>query len=202
MSSAFLRVASAIATYATLHPEPRASPAIRHLADSANAATPRSTFTAMPNPHHSALLATALAAAGGNPIATALAALRDPLRDDQLPWHYHYKPRDDAPDLASRIAFAELIGPRGPLTAPECRIGFTVMAPHTVYPLHRHPAVELYLVISGTAEWIAPPSQHHAPPGSYILHGTNQPHAMRTTAEPLLALYAWSGDLESPATYI
>ena len=52
-------------------------------------------------------------------------------------------PRNEAEDLAERIGFAELIGPRAPLTAPDCRAGFTLMAPDTFYPLHAHPAIEL-----------------------------------------------------------
>lgn len=199
MPSSFLPVANAIATHAsTLRAIPGAAGgAIDHLVYATQSAALRPDFSSADSHDHSALLATALAAAGPNPLARALAGLHAP-----LPWHYHYKPRDDAPDLATRIGFAELIGPRGPLIAPDCRVGFTLMAPHTFYPLHRHPAVELYLVISGTAEWIAPPTQHFVPPGECILHATNQPHAMRTEAEPLLALYAWSGDLNTPATYL
>jgi hypothetical protein len=35
-----------------------------------------------------------------------------------------------------------------------------------------------------------------------VLHRSNQPHAMRTHAEPLLALYGWRGDLETSAYYL
>jgi len=35
-----------------------------------------------------------------------------------------------------------------------------------------------------------------------VLHRTNQPHAMRTFAEPLLALYGWRGDIDTPAFYL
>ena len=198
MSSSPLDVASAIARHAdALSPTTgELAAVVHHLAQAARGATPRPDYTPAPSPDHSALLTTALAAAGANPIARALAVL-----PASLPWHYHYAPRDDAPDLGARIGFAELIGPRGPLTAPDSRVGFTLMAPDTFYPLHNHPAVELYLVLSGTAEWIAPPSHRFAPPGALILHESNQPHAMRTTHEPLLALYAWSGDITSPAVY-
>lgn len=198
MPSSFLPIADAIVRHATSLPHASGAlgEAIHQLAQAARSATPRAAHTAATANDHSALLARALAAAS-DPIATALRALREP-----LPWHYHYPQRDDAPDLAARIGFAELIGPRGPLIAPDSRAGFTLMAPHTFYPLHRHPAVELYLVISGTAEWIAPPSQRFVPPGDYILHASNQPHAMRTAADPLLALYAWSGNLITPATYL
>ena len=120
-----------------------------------------------------------------------------------LPWRYSYPPRpEDAVDLAERIAFAELIGPRAPLTAPGCRAGFTLMAPDTFYPMHAHPAIELYLVVSGHAQWTTPEAERIVPPGEFVLHGSNQPHAMRTFAEPLLALYGWRGDLDTPAFYL
>lgn len=199
MNSSPIEVAGAIARHAGTLSTTTAELAavVQHLTQAARVAAPRPDYTPAPSPDHSAVLATALAAAGSNPIARALAALPTP-----LPWHYHYAPRDDAPDLGARIGFAELIGPRGPLTAPDSRVGFTLMAPDTFYPLHNHPAVELYFVLAGTAEWITPPSQQFAPTGALILHKSNQPHAMRTTHEPLLALYAWSGDITSPAVYI
>jgi len=199
MPSSFLQLANAIASHAaSLQCAPGVvGDAIRQLAQVTRSATPRASFTGASSHDHGPLLADALTATGSNLITHALADLREP-----LPWHYHYPQRDDAPDLAARIGFAELIGPRGPLAAPNSRVGFTLMAPHTFYPLHNHPAVELYLVIAGTAEWIAPPLQRLVPPGELILHPSNQPHAMRTMQEPLLALYAWSGDIAAPAVYI
>ena len=130
-------------------------------------------------------------------IVQALAAL-----PSGLAWNYHYKPRSGAEDLARHIAFAELIGPEGPLAAPACRLGFTLMAENTDYPLHAHPAVELYLVIAGRAEWRTPGSAAIQAPGRLVLHASNQPHGMRTLAEPLLAVWCWSGNLDAPAFYI
>jgi hypothetical protein len=75
------------------------------------------------------------------------------------------------------------------------------MAPRTFYPLHTHPAVELYLVIAGEAQWTTPDADRIVPPGQFVLHRSNEPHAMRTFADPLLALYAWRGDLFAPAVY-
>jgi quercetin dioxygenase-like cupin family protein len=123
-----------------------------------------------------------------------------------LVWHYHYAPHPgsppDAEDLAERIGFAELIGPRAPLTAPACRVGFTLLAPATCYPQHAHPAIELYLVISGHAQWTTPGDERIVPPGAFVLHSASKPHAMRTFAEPLLALYGWRGDIDTPAFYL
>lgn len=130
-------------------------------------------------------------------IATPLLSVRD-----SLPWVYHYPLRSPGEDLGNRIAFAELIGPDGPLQAPDCRVGFTVMAEQTDYPLHSHPAVELYLVVAGTAQWRTPTSDRRVPPGELVLHRSREAHAMRTFDEPLLALWAWSGEIDAPAVYL
>jgi mannose-6-phosphate isomerase-like protein (cupin superfamily) len=119
-----------------------------------------------------------------------------------LPWIYHYEPRSAAEDLGDRIAFAELIGPDGPLSAPDCRVGFTVLAERTTYPLHNHLAVEIYLVLAGNAQWSTASSERRVPPGDLVLHRSGESHAMRTFDEPLLALWGWRGDIDSPAVYV
>ncbi len=179
-------------TAAGEHPD-----ALAQLATAAGNSVPGADVTAELGALH-AVLASALAAgASVAVIADALAACSFP-----LPWRYHYPLRADAPDLAERIGFAELIGPAGPLISESNRIGFTLMAPETYYPWHAHPAVELYVVISGTARWMTATSGRELPPGAFVRHLSNEPHAMRTQREPLLALYAWSGDIASPAVYL
>lgn len=206
MDGSFSGVAQAIAAHLAGVPPvtDEVDAAVLHLRRSAEAAVPRPAFSPAPGRDFAAILATAVAAgrshaAGG--IAAALAALPGP-----LPWRYSYPPRPGAPsdavDLAQRIAFAELIGPHAPLTAPGCRAGFTLLAPDTFYPLHAHPAIELYLVIAGHAQWTTPEAERIVPPGGFVLHRAGQPHAMRTFAEPLLALYGWSGDIDTPAFYL
>ncbi len=201
-TEAFLPVARAIAAYVSQAPAPPDdhAAAAAHLRRAATLAVPRQQALASPANDYAAVLAEALRRARGQSASTIAAALETlPVA---LPWHYHYPPRPDAPDLARRIAFAELIGPDGPLDAPECRVGFTLMAPWTLYPLHAHPAVELYVVIAGHAAWTTPDATRIVPPGGSVLHHANQPHAMRSFAEPLLALYGWRGDIDTPAGYL
>ena len=116
-----------------------------------------------------------------------------------LDWHYHYPERRD---LAANIGFAELIGPAGPLRSDKIRVGFTFMAPGIFYPLHDHPAVELYFVLSGRAQWTRGTITAGQDPGTTILHASMEPHAMETATEPLLALYLWTGESTSPARYL
>jgi quercetin dioxygenase-like cupin family protein len=46
--------------------------------------------------------------------------------------------------------------------------------------------------VSGTAAWQGGDGiWRNEPPGAVIVHERNEPHAMRTASEPLLALYVW-----------
>jgi len=202
VDASFSTVAQAIAAHLERAPSvtDEVDAAVQHLRRSALDAVPRQGFTAVPGRDHAAILARAVAS-GLNHSAAAIAAAIAAL-PGTLPWQYHYAPRPGEADLAERIGFAELIGPYGPLTAPECRVGFTLMAPGTFYPLHAHPAIELYLVISGVAAWTSPGTVRIVAPGQFVLHRTNQPHAMRTFGETLLALYGWRGDIHTSAYYL
>ena len=131
------------------------------------------------------------------PVAPALAAVWE-----QLQWVYHYAEREDAPGLGSRVAFAELVGPRGPLGGPDIKMGFTFLAPDVLYPAHAHPAAELYVVLSGRALWTQSGRAAWRDPGAVIVHASEEPHAMQTAGEPLLALYGWRGALDEPSRYV
>ncbi|MDR2164341.1 MAG: AraC family ligand binding domain-containing protein [Zoogloeaceae bacterium] len=121
---------------------------------------------------------------------------------DALPWRYSYTPRLDAPDIGTRMAWAELVGPIAPFKSNTVCLGLTAMGPDLLYPLHTHPAVETYLVVSGTASWTATGVTRQHPPGALIVHPAHVVHAMRTTNEPLLAAYAWTGDVETLSSYV
>jgi Cupin domain. len=118
-----------------------------------------------------------------------------------LPWRYGYDARPDAPGLESAMGWAELVGPKAPIRSDAVCFGLTLIGPHTHYLPHRHPAVELYHVLAGRAEWTADAVARFQPPGAFILHARDQVHAMRTEQEPLLAVYSWTGDVVSPSVW-
>lgn len=122
-------------------------------------------------------------------------------RAAHLPWRYGYESRPDAPGLEDRMAWAELIGPKAPIVSNAVGFGLTLIGPWTYYRPHRHPAVELYAVVAGTAFWTADGITDLRPPGSFILHPENVVHAMQTKDEPLLAVYSWTGDIVSPSVW-
>lgn len=113
---------------------------------------------------------------------------------DYLPWKYNYEEREDKKDLGSYMGWAELIGPEAPYKSDDFCLGFTLISPYTLYPEHRHPAIELYKVLSGTAGWTLEGVTSKRVPGEVILHPSNKIHKMQTYDQTLLALYTWSGN--------
>lgn len=111
-----------------------------------------------------------------------------------LPWKYNYEPRPDMPDLGNQMGWGEILGPEAPFHDDHFCYGFTLLGKNTFYPAHYHPATELYVVLSGHAEWTLDGVSKVRNPGEFILHPSNHVHSMRTNDEPLLALYTWSGE--------
>ena len=131
-------------------------------------------------------------------IAKGLARLAHRLR-----WTYGYPPHSGYPGLEKRIAFTQVLGSGAIWPSERMLLGFTLIAPHTNYPAHAHPAIELYLVVAGTAEWqLGDAPAAIRTPGSVIVHPSGAPHAMTTHAEPLLALFIWRGDLQTSPAYL
>lgn len=96
-----------------------------------------------------------------------------------------------------QVAVVEIAGPDGMVYCDNCRFGLLLQSPDSLYPEHRHAAEELYLVLSGTAQWgTEQVDTELRPPGSLIHHAPWQPHAIRTLSTPLLVLWGWTGDLE------
>ena len=119
----------------------------------------------------------------------------------QLAWRQTYSTPDVDSAFLENYGWSEILGASGPLGSERMACGFLILGPSTHYPRHRHEAEEIYLPLSGTAVW----QQGNAPwrrrtPGTAIHHARDEPHAMRTGAEALLALYLWrSANLEQKA---
>ena len=135
-----------------------------------------------PEPTIFSHLAEALAAQDAHP---AIAPLAGTIHD--LPWIE-----------TSFGAAAYLIGSGVHNRFESMWFGLMLQRPETLYRSHSHAPEELYLVLSGTAEWqkgIGAPFASK-PPGSLIVHRPNEPHAMLTNTAPLLAMWTWFGDLD------
>lgn len=100
-------------------------------------------------------------------------------------------------DIAALISVLTLMGPEGPIPAPDVRLGLVYMRPNSYYPLHLHDADETYAIIAGQALWTAGDDTQMRGAGSMIHHPSLMPHAFRTGAEGFLAIWRWSGDINT-----
>lgn len=118
-----------------------------------------------------------------------------------LAWRQTYTARDLGADFLDNYGWSEILGASGPLASERLACGFLLLGPATHYPRHRHEAEEVYLPLSGTAAWQQGDEVwRERSAGTLIHHASEEPHAMRTGARPMLALYVWrSADLSQKA---
>jgi len=111
-----------------------------------------------------------------------------------LAWRQTYGVGQADAEFLSRYGWAELVGSKGILHEPGVSAGLLLLGPDCHYPAHRHPALEYYVPLSGTARWFDTDlGWRDIPPLQTIVHRSGIDHAMRTFAEPLLAYFHWSG---------
>ncbi len=111
-----------------------------------------------------------------------------------LAWQQTYTPNELGAAFVDNYGWTELFGARGRRSAKTAG-GLLLLGPHTLYPAHRHEAEEIYLPLSGAADWRQGDAiWRKRPPGTLIHHCSEEIHAMRTGDEPLLALYLWRSD--------
>ena len=135
--------------------------------------------------------------AAGNAPPGALGALARAIAAvaNELGWRQSYRAGEVPASFLARYGWCELAGSAGPVPGTALAAGFLLLGPDTCYPSHRHLAEELYVPLSGAAEWrrgAAPFAVRR--PGEPVFHASGEAHAMRTGAAPLLALYLWRGD--------
>ncbi|MEI3854722.1 MULTISPECIES: dimethylsulfonioproprionate lyase family protein [unclassified Ensifer] len=110
-------------------------------------------------------------------------------------------------DFGENYGYGVICGPDNGVPAliqdPDIAFGLMFLGPETHYPLHHHPADELYYTVTGPSFWRAGDADwdmrgieetiHHAP---WV------PHATLSADRPLVLLYIWEGDLETDAAFI
>lgn len=125
-------------------------------------------------------------------LAPLVAGLRDGAAG--LRWGQTYGTADFGADFLRGYGWTELIGLRGPIGSDVVAVGVLLLGPGVDYPPHAHEAAEVYLPLSGRAEWMRGDAPHvPVAPGEAIRHPSWMPHGMRTGAEPLVAAYVWRG---------
>lgn len=138
------------------------------------------------------------------PLAERLVAALE-AANSAIAW-YPSKSYDDEPSMAAfvpRYAVAPIVGPdrfgrHCPYFSDRIFLGVSLQAPGTDYAAHAHQAVELYYILAGSVDWQQGDGAWRAKaPGDFVRHAADEPHAMRTGDEPLLALFAWVSDVMS-----
>jgi quercetin dioxygenase-like cupin family protein len=143
---------------------------------------------------------------------TAVRAARGPLvaplaeLDASLSWTQNPNYRRQPPDAAflDNYGYAVITGPPDgpPALVPGARValGVLLLGPRTHYPLHAHPAVEVYVTLTPDGEWWREAGPWRVmPAGTVIHHASGVPHATRAGDTPLLAVYVWRGALGTHA---
>ncbi|MEM7334237.1 MAG: dimethylsulfonioproprionate lyase family protein [Chloroflexota bacterium] len=110
-----------------------------------------------------------------------------------------------SPDFAKGFAYAQLVGhphravESAVYLSDEVAVGLSIQAPRLFYPPHHHPAIEFYMPLAGTAVWqLGTDKPQPQSPGAAIFHDTMVSHGMQTQDEPMLTIWAWTGELNSP----
>jgi quercetin dioxygenase-like cupin family protein len=99
--------------------------------------------------------------------------------------------------LTGGMFAAQMIGSRGLVNSDTLLAGLFLLGPGLHYPLHQHPATEIYFGVSGEIG-----IQHGLEgepqalgPAEVSLTPSNRLHALTVGASPVLLLYCWLGEL-------
>lgn len=112
----------------------------------------------------------------------------------KLAWGRTYGPEDFGTAFHANYGWCELLGTRGHFVCDRVALGLLLLGPGLHYPAHWHVAEEIYVPLTGGAQWRAGETPFTArPAGAVVHHQSNVPHAMRTDETALLALYLWRG---------
>lgn len=137
----------------------------------------------------------------GNAQTAAMLALTARL-GPSLAWER--APRESTPPaFHAGHAYCMIAGHGGLLPASRVMLGLFLIAPDMFYPNHAHAADEFYYVLAGQAAWQKSGGVFETVgPGGLVVMPSMEPHAIRTGAEPVLILWAWSGDLHGRFVYL
>lgn len=115
-----------------------------------------------------------------------------------------YDPVKIGPAFGSGHAFASLIGEASVFYGKDFELGIFLIAPHTFYRDHHHPAPELYAPVTGPHGWRFGAGTEfewrdaHLP----VWNEANRVHATMTGEEPFLCIFGWTKDVRLPAVTI
>ena len=105
-----------------------------------------------------------------------------------------YSESDFGADFLRQYGWVKLLGPDAYWHSDQISSGFLILGDNNTYPQHWHEAEEIYLPISGNAEWYCERGGWQIQPaGKLIHHASGIKHGTRTTGVAMIALYLWRG---------
>lgn len=183
---ALLPLISALAAVYAAEPREEAGRTACHLVE----AGPLHLGATFENDALMAEMAEALAASDHPAVAAILAGAH------LLPWLVN--PVAAKTEVVGRIfQVCTLMGPDGPIPSDDFRMGLFWQRPDTYYALHNHDADETYVILAGSAEWTAGDDTRWRGAGEAIHHPSLMPHAFHAGPQGMLALWRWSGDINT-----
>lgn len=147
-------------------------------------------------------------------LGTAAADAESPAREllelfdryqDQLFWEQSYKKEDGfVPEaMLANYGFAEILGSRGPFVSQRIRSGIGIYGPGVHYPRHWHEAEEIYLPLSGSADYTIDGISSTHGPGEVVFVASNTPHGFTVGPDrALIVFYLWqAGELRQTSSF-
>ena len=97
--------------------------------------------------------------------------------------------------LSDKFAYAEIVGPHGPIVSSNIILGLVLFAPKCIYPAHSHDGItESYFCLSGS---VSENDDGVYAPGSLIFNPPGRNHRITVAdREPCLLAYAWVGAVD------
>ena len=109
--------------------------------------------------------------------------------EPQFAWYRRRTAQPGDEPFYSSHANAILVGPGGLEERDDVWVGATIMAPQLVYPDHDHPPEEVYIALSRGEWWNSEMDWMEPGVGGIVYNPPGIFHAMRSHAQPLLALW-------------
>lgn len=118
-------------------------------------------------------------------------------------WREIYHDADADISFMDRLGCTSIIGGGAPFTSKMLRLFVVYMPGNLHYPWHTHPAEEMYLVISGKAQFKrAGDNDVWLEEGQTMYHPSHLAHAIQTGDTPMLSLVAWRNHLDTPPVLV
>jgi len=120
----------------------------------------------------------------------------------QAQWRDTYAGTPVGGDFRTRFGCYSIVGRGGQWVSAQMACYLVYMPPYLDYPLHEHPAEELYCILAGRAEfWTRDEPVHEVAEGGTVFHPSGVPHGTRTGSDSLLALVVWRNHLMTPPVW-